>query len=143
MEDLLSMASELVENNNYKNVNNFEEKKPDGEYEVLLESISLKESEQTGTEWFNIVAKVLSGEYAEEKFYIKLFLTEKTTKTTLSKIMTLIDAAGYTIDPGMFSDTGSIVEGLQSLIGSTIILVKKTSGKGYINYSFEGSDYLQ
>ena len=140
MDDLLSLANDLVENNNYKNDNNFEEKKPDGDYEVLIESISLKESETTGTQWFSIVAKVLSGDYINENFYISLFLTEKTIKTTLSKLMRLIDAAGYTIDVSMFSDTGTIVEGMQSVVGSTVELHKTTSKKGYVNYSFGGEE---
>ena len=118
MDDLLSLANDLVENNNYKNDNNFEEKKHDGDYE----------------------AKVLSGDYINENFYISLFLTEKTIKTTLSKLMRLIDAAGYTIDVSMFSDTGTIIEGMQSVVGSTVELHKTTSKKGYINYSFGGEE---
>ena len=94
MNDLLTLASELAENNNYKTAdNNYEEKKPDGTYDVLIESIKLRESESTGTQWFNIVAKVLSGDYVEEKFYVSYFLTEKTIKRTLSKLMNLINLA--------------------------------------------------
>ena len=54
MDDLLVLASELVKDGNYKK-NNYEEHKPDGDYNVIIESIALKESEQTGTKWCNIV----------------------------------------------------------------------------------------
>ena len=136
MDDLLMLAGELLENNNYKNDNNYEEKKPDGDYNIVIESIALKESNNTGTEWFNIVAKVIDGEYAEEKFYISLFLTEKTIKTTLAKLMKLIDACGFELDLAMFNDKITIEEGLQNTIGSTLMLNKKTSAKGFINYTF-------
>lgn len=137
MNDLLTLASELAENNNYKTAdNNYEEKKPDGTYDVLIESIKLRESENTGTQWFNIVAKVLSGDYVEEKFYVSYFLTEKTVKRTLSKLMNLINACGYDVDVAMFNTYESIEEGLQELVGSNVFLEKKTSGKGFIDYSF-------
>ena len=137
MNDLLTLASELAENNNYKTAdNNYEERKPDGTYDVLIESIKLRESENTGTQWFNIVAKVLSGDYVEEKFYVSYFLTEKTVKRTLSKLMNLINACGYDVDVAMFNTYESIEEGLQELVGSNVFLEKKTSGKGFIDYSF-------
>lgn len=136
MDDLLMLAGELLENNNYKNDNNYEEKKPDGDYNVVIESVTLKQSENTGTEWFNIVTKVIDGEYAEDKFYISLFLTEKTTKSTLSKLMKLIDACGFELDLAMFNNKTTIEEGLQNTVGSTLMLNKKTSAKGFINYSF-------
>lgn len=137
MDDLLVLASELAENNNYKN-DSYEERKPDGEYSVLLESISLKESETTGTEWFNIICKIVEGDYVEEKFYVNYFLTEKTVKTSLSKIMRLISACGYDIDVNMFNSKDSILEGLQSLIGNVVTLNKETGKKGFINYIFKG-----
>lgn len=137
MNDLLTLASELAENNNYKTAdNNYEEKKPDGTYDVLIESIKLRESESTGTQWFNIVAKVLSGDYVEEKFYVSYFLTEKTIKRTLSKLMNLINSCGYDIDVSMFNSYESIEQGLQELLGSNIFLIKKTSGKGFVDYTF-------
>ena len=73
MDNLLMLAGELVENNNYKNDNFQEEQKPDGEYEVVLESVKLKVSDTTGTEWFAFILKVIDGEYIEEKFYVNLF----------------------------------------------------------------------
>lgn len=143
MDDLLMLASELAENNNYKTAdNNYEEKKPDGVYSVLIESIKLRTSESTGTQWYSIVAKVLEGDYVEEKFYVSYFLTEKTVKRTLSKLMKLINSCGYDIDVAMFNDVESIEEGLQELVGSALYLDKKTSKKGFVDYSFMNEEEL-
>lgn len=143
MDDLLMLASELAENNNYKTAdNNYEEKKPDGVYSVLIESIKLRTSESTGTQWYSIVAKVLEGDYVEEKFYVSYFLTEKTVKRTLSKLMKLINSCGYDVDVAMFSDVDSIEEGLQELVGSNLFLDKKTSKKGFVDYSFMNEEEL-
>lgn len=140
MDNLLMLAGELVENNNYQKDNFQEETKPDGDYEVIIESIKLKESDSTGTEWFALVLKVIGGDYIEEKFYVNLFLTEKTVKATLSKIMRLVSSMGYEIDLNMFNDKETIVEGLQPLIGETTVLSKQTSKNGFINYSFKGGN---
>lgn len=140
MDNLLMLAGELVENNNYQKDNFQEETKPDGDYEVIIESIKLKESDSTGTEWFALVLKVIDGDYIEEKFYVNLFLTEKTVKATLSKIMRLVSSMGYEVDLNMFNDKNSIIEGLQPLIGETTILTKQTSKNGFINYSFKGGN---
>lgn len=143
MDDLLTLASELAENNNYKTAdNNYEEKKPDGLYSVLIESIKLRTSENTGTQWFNIVAKVLEGDYVEEKFYVSYFLTEKMVKRTLAKLMKLINSCGYDIDVSMFNDVESIEQGLQELVGNSLYLDKKTSKKGFIDYSFMNEEEL-
>ena len=143
MDDLLMLASELAENNNYKTAdNNYEEKRPDGVQSVLIESIKLRTSESTGTQWYSIVAKVLEGDYVEEKFYVSYFLTEKTVKRTLSKLMKLINSCGYDIDVAMFSDVESIEEGLQELVGSNLFLNKKTSKKGFVDYSFMNEEEL-
>lgn len=143
MDDLLALASELAENNNYKTAdNNYEEKKPDGLYSILIESIKLKTSENTGNQWFNIIVKVLEGDYVEEKFYVNYFLTEKMVKRTLSKLMKLINSCGYDIDVAMFSDVDSIEQGLQELVGNSLYLEKKTSKKGFIDYSFMNEEEL-
>lgn len=143
MDDLLMLASELAENNNYKTAdNNYEEKKPDGVYSVLIESIKLRTSESTGTQWYSIVAKVLEGDYVEEKFYVSYFLTEKTVKRTLSKLMKLINSCGYDVDVAMFSDVESIEQGLQELVGNSLYLEKKTSKKGFVDYSFMNEEEL-
>lgn len=140
MDDLLMLAGELVENNNYQKNNFQEETKPDGDYEVVIESIKLKQSESTGTEWFGFTLKVVDGEFIEEKFYVNLFLTEKTIKATLSKIMKLIASMGYEIDLAMFNDKETIAKGLQTLVGGSTILSKSTSKNGFINYSFKGGE---
>lgn len=139
MDDLLILASELVKDGNYKK-NNYEEHKPDGEYNVIIESIALKESEQTGTQWFNIVSKVLDGEYAEEKFYTSYFLTEKAMKISLANLMKFVNACGYEVDVNMFTDLDTLNEALQPLVGSVCILNKSTSKKGFVSYTFSNGE---
>ena len=139
MDDLLILASELVKDGNYKK-NNYEEHKPDGDYNVIIESIALKESEQTGTQWFNIVSKVLDGEYAEEKFYTSYFLTEKAMKISLANLMKFVNACGYEVDVNMFTDLDTLNEALQQLVGSVCILNKATSKKGFVSYTFSNGE---
>lgn len=139
MDDLLILASELVKDGNYKK-NNYEEHKPDGDYNVIIESIALKESEQTGTQWFNIVSKVLDGEYAEEKFYTSYFLTEKAMKISLANLMKFVNACGYEVDVNMFTDLDTLNEALQPLVGSVCILNKSTSKKGFVSYTFSNGE---
>ena len=139
MDDLLILASELVKDGNYKK-NNYEEHKPDGDYNVIIESIALKESEQTGTQWFNIVSKVLDGEYAEEKFYTSYFLTEKAMKISLANLMKFVNACGYEVDANMFTDLDTLNEALQPLVGSVCILNKATSKKGFVSYTFSNGE---
>ena len=139
MDDLLILASELVKDGNYKK-NNYEEHKPDGDYNVIIESIALKESEQTGTQWFNIVSKVLDGEYAEEKFYTSYFLTEKAMKISLANLMKFVNACGYEVDVNMFTDLDTLNEALQPLVGSVCVLNKTTSKKGFVSYTFSNGE---
>ena len=139
MDDLLILESELVKDGNYKK-NNYEEHKPDGDYNVIIESIALKESEQTGTQWFNIVSKVLDGEYAEEKFYTSYFLTEKAMKISLANLMKFVNACGYEVDVNMFTDLDTLNEALQPLVGSVCILNKTTSKKGFVSYTFSNGE---
>lgn len=139
MDDLLILASELVKDGNYKK-NNYEEHKPDGDYNVIIESIALKESEQTGTQWFNIVSKVLDGEYTEERFYTSYFLTEKAMKISLANLMKFVNACGYEVDVNMFTDLDTLNEALQPLVGSVCILNKTTSKKGFVSYTFSNGE---
>lgn len=139
MDDLLILASELVKDGNYKK-NIYEEHKPDGDYNVIIESIALKESEQTGTQWFNIVSKVLDGEYVEEKFYTSYFLTEKAMKISLANLMKFVNACGYEVDVNMFTDLDTLNEALQPLVGSVCILNKTTSKKGFVSYTFSNGE---
>lgn len=138
MDDLLLLAGELAENNNFEKDTYNEETKPDGDYPVVIEKVALKTSDSTGTEWYSFALKIVDGDFIEEKFYVNLYLTEKTVKATLSKIMKLIKSLGYEIDLQMFNDKNTIEAGLQSLIGERTILSKQTSKGGFINYSFKG-----
>ena len=56
--------------------------------------------------------------------------------------MKLINSCGYDIDVAMFNDVESIEEGLQELVGSTLYLDKKTSKKGFVDYSFMNEEEL-
>lgn len=140
MDDLLLLAGELTENNNFKKDDFQEENKPDGHYNVILEKATLNVSDSTGTEWFRLTLKIIDGDYVEEKFYVNLFLTDKTVKRTLKIIMRLISSMQYEIDLAMFNDKNEILKGLQDLIGETTILSKTTANNGFINYSFVGGE---
>lgn len=139
MDDLLKLAGELAENNNYKTDSFNEETKPDGDYEVVIEDIKMKTS-QAGNEYFNFKLKVLEGDFANDKFYPNFHMTQKTTKATLSKMMKLLNALGYEIDLAMFNSTETMFEGLKALIGETVTFNKTTSNGGFINYSFKGGE---
>lgn len=141
IDNLFMIASELIENNNYEKDTFQNETKPDGEYSVVIESIKLKQSESTGTQWFDFVLKVIDGEYIEEKFYVKLYLSEKTIQSSIAKIMRLIKSVGYQLDREMFNNLETILNSLQPLVGETVILTKETTKKGFINYSFKGEEY--
>lgn len=140
MDDLLILAAGLVENNNFKNDSFQDETKPDGKYETIVEAIKLKTSAEKGTQWFSFTLLIVDGEYINEKFYVSLFLTPKTIKATMSKIMKLITSMGYEIDLDMFASYEVLEEGLQSLVSGTTTLTKVTSTNGYVNYSFEGGE---
>ena len=137
MDDLLLIAGELAQNENYKK-DSYEDNRPDGDYEVVIENVALKHSEEKGTEWFSFTTKIIEGEYAGQTIYVNLFLSEKSVRITLGKLMSLISSLGYEIDLAMFNNKESILDGLQSLIGSEITLGKKTSKKGFTDYSFKG-----
>lgn len=139
-EDLLTLASELIENNNYKNDTYASDNRPDGDYRVVLKQAEFKEKEETGTTWFALTFDILTADYVGEKFFVNLFLTEKTTKRTLTTIMRLVSSMGYELDPLAFKSTNSILKVLKSLIDNETILNKKTSKGGFINYSFEANN---
>jgi len=140
MDDLLTLASELIEGDAYQKDDFAEETKPDGTYATIIEDVDLKVSAEKGTEWFAFKNKVTEGDYAGEDFRVNLFLTEKTVKRSLSKIMRLINGAGYEIDVEMFNSKESILEGLKALIGTETPLTKETSKNGFVNYSFKGEE---
>lgn len=139
MDDLLLIAGELAQNDNFKK-DTYEDTRPDGDYEVILEDVSLKYSEAKGTEWFSLKTKILEGDYADETLFINLFMKEKTVRRTLSKIMSLLSSLGYIIDLAMFNNKETILDGLQSLVGTTFIINKTTSNKGYVDYKFKGGN---
>lgn len=134
MEDLLSLATELMENDNYKK-NDFAEV-PDGEYFCNIDKVELRES-QSGNQYFSFTNTILDGEYAERKIFVNLFLTDKTIKRTFSSIMNLISSCGYDIDASMFADFDTLNDCLQTLVNNTITINKKTNGE-FVNYRMTG-----
>lgn len=138
MENVLSIVDELLKDNNYKKSGNYEETKPDGDYLCNIDSIALKESE-TGTQWINFVLTVLDGDYVEEKFYVNYWLTEKSVKGSITKIMQVISSFGYTPSVDMFETYDILATTLSdNLVNSQVKLNKKTSAKGFINYTLDG-----
>lgn len=135
MEDLLKIANELMENDNYKKQGAFEEV-PDGNYLANLDKVELRES-QSGNQYFSFTNTVLDGEFTERKIFINMFLTEKTIKRTFSSIMNLITSCGYEIDPSMFADYETLLGCLQNLVNSQLSITKKTNGE-FVNYHMEG-----
>ena len=138
MDNVLSIVDELLKDNNYKKAGNFEETKPDGDYLCNIDSISLKESD-TGTQWINVVTTILDGDYIEEKFYVNYWLTEKSVKGSITKIMQVISSFGYTPSVDMFETYEILASTLSdNLVNSQVKLNKKTSSKGFINYTLDG-----
>lgn len=135
MEDLLKIANELMENDNYKKQGNFEEL-PDGTYVCNLDKVELRES-QSGNQYFSFTNTVVDGEYTERKIFVNMFLTEKTIKRTFSSIMNLITSCGYDLDPSMFGDYETLESCLQNLVNAQVTINKKTNGE-FVNYHMEG-----
>jgi hypothetical protein len=134
MEDLLSLANELMKDDNYKKTNYTEI--PDGTYKAIIESIALKES-QTGNTYVNFTLVITDGEFSERKLFVNRFLTEGAIKITVSQIMNLIKTCGYELEGDMFTDYETMVNCLQSLIGQEITVTKKTKGD-FANYTMVG-----
>lgn len=135
MEDLLSLATELMKDDNYKKGNSFEEV-PDGDYICNIDKIELRES-QNGNQYFSFTNTILEGDLTERKIFVNMFLSEKTIKRTFTNLMNLITSCGYDLDPTMFSDFDTLLECLQSLVDTRIEVHKKTNGE-YVNYSMNG-----
>ena len=135
MDELFLLAGELIENEGYKK--DEYEGLPDGEYNVLFDGVTLKKSEEKGTEWFSLRLKVIDGDYANRVEYANLFLTEKTVKRTLSIIMKLIDALGYEVSIESFEDKNTILDVLKTMIGESTVYHKSTSSGGFVNHSFK------
>ncbi len=135
MEDLLKIANELMENDNYKKEVSYEEL-PDGDYVVNIDKIEYKVNDK-GTPWINFATTVTEGEYTERKLFFSYFLTEKTVKRSISALMNVITSFGYALDAEMFSDFETLTNCLQSLINKTGYVNKTTNGN-YTNYKLTG-----
>ena len=134
MEDLLSLANELMKDDNYKKGTYTEI--PDGEYKAIIEAITLKES-QSGNQYVGFTLVITDGEFAERKMFVNRFLTEGALRITVSQIMNLIKTCGYELEGDMFTDFETMVNCLQSLIGQEITVTKKTKGD-FSNYTMVG-----
>ena len=87
MEELLQIAKETMEEFNPEtdSVSDFEPI-PDGEYNVLLEKVELKES-QNGTTNISFEYSVLDGEQENKRIWDNHYLTAKTIKFQTKKLI--------------------------------------------------------
>lgn len=138
MENLLNLANELLKDDSYKNTS-FVDNKPDGDYLCTIDKIEFKEN-ANGTQWFNVKAVIIDGDYIEQPMFLNYFLTEKSIKRAIGDLMVLIDVCGYEPSIEMFSDFDVLNKNLQVLIGSEITVNKKTSKAGNVYYTVKGGE---
>ena len=91
MDDLLNIASKTMEGFNpaTDSVDNFEEIK-DGEYIGLLEDVTAKTSESTGSQWVSLKFSILNNEEYKNRFiFVNYFFTEKTNSVNCLSLLLL------------------------------------------------------
>lgn len=135
MDDLLNIATKTMEKFNpaTDNVDDFE-KIPDGEYNCLLEEVSARKSEKTGTNWISLKFTILDGDYENRLLFVNYFFTEKTMERSIKAITKLAYEFGYEIPLDSFSSLEALAETLNSMAGNQAIVSQKTSKSGYANY---------
>lgn len=135
MDDLLNIATKTMEKFNpaTDNVDDFE-KIPDGEYNCLLEEVTARKSEKTGTNWISLKFSILDGEYENRLLFVNYFFTEKTTERSIKAITKLAYEFGYEIPIDSFSSFEALAETLNSMAGNQASVSQKTSKSDYANY---------
>lgn len=135
MDDLLNIATKTMEKFNpaTDNVDDFE-KINDGEYNCLLEEVSARKSEKTGTNWISLKFTILDGDYENRLLFVNYFFTEKTMERSIKAITKLAYEFGYEIPLDSFSSLEALAETLNSMAGNQAIVSQKTSKSGYANY---------
>ena len=136
MDDLLNIATKTMEKFNpaTDKVDDFE-KIPDGEYNCLLEEVTARKSEKTGTNWISLKFTILDGDYENRLLFVNYFFTEKTMERSIKAITKLAYEFGYEIPLDSFSSFETLAEALNSMAGNQAIVSQKTSKNDYANYS--------
>lgn len=135
MDDLLNIATKTMEKFNpaTDKVDDFE-KIPDGEYNCLLEEVTARKSEKTGTNWISLKFTILDGDYENRLLFVNYFFTEKTMERSIKAITKLAYEFGYEIPLDSFSSFETLAEALNSMAGNQAIVSQKTSKNDYANY---------
>ena len=135
MDDLLNIATKTMEKFNpaTDSVDEFE-KIPDGEYNCLLEEVTARKSENTGTNWISLKFSILDGEYENRLLFVNYFFTEKSTERSVKAISKLAYEFGYEIPIDSFATLETLAETLNSMAGNQAIVSQKTSKNDYANY---------
>lgn len=135
MDDLLNIASKTMEKFNpaTDKVDDFE-KIPDGEYNCLLEEVTARKSENTGTNWISLKFSIIEGEYENRLLFVPYFFTEKTAEKSVQRITKLAYEFGYEIPIDSFSSLETLAKTLNSMAGNQAIVSQKTSKNDYANY---------
>lgn len=127
--------------------NNSNNNLPDGEYDMVLNSVSHKVSDRTGTEWVSLECEVIAGELAGRKEFVGMFFGTGSEFVTNKAIKSMAQAASVfevELSNEDWEDEHSLVEGLQPAIGSQFLLKivsspnKKDPSNPYRNFDFIG-----
>lgn len=134
MMDLLSIANETLKGFDpaTDQVDDFENL-PDGEYNCLLEDVTNKKSEKTGSEWIGFKFSVLDGDYKGRYIFVNYFFTEKTTSRSIKQISKLTHDFGYELPIDSFQSMETLKETLTNLCGNTAIVTQTTKNE-FSNY---------
>lgn len=127
--------------------NNSNQNLPDGEYDMVLNSVTHKVSERTGTEWVSLECEVIAGELSGRKEFIGMFFGTGSEFVTNKAIKSIAQAASVfkiELTNEDWEDEHTLVEGLQPAIGSQFLLKvvstpnKKEPTNPYRNFDFIG-----
>lgn len=134
MEDLLNIASKVMENFNpaVDKVDDFE-KLPDGEYSCLLEDVTARKSEK-GTQWISFKFSIMSGEYENRLIFVNFFFTEKTIERSIKGITKLAFDFGYELPAEAFTTLETLAETLSSMAGNQATVKQTTSKNDFTNF---------
>lgn len=127
--------------------NNSNQNLPDGEYDMVLNSVTHKVSERTGTEWVSLECEVIAGELSGRKEFVGMFFGTGSEFVTNKAIKSIAQAASVfeiELTNEDWEDEHTLVEGLQPAIGSQFLLKvvstpnKKEPTNPYRNFDFIG-----
>lgn len=127
--------------------NNSNQNLPDGEYDMVLNSVTHKVSERKGTEWVSLECEVIAGELSGRKEFVGMFFGTGSEFVTNKAIKSIAQAASVfeiELTNEDWEDEHTLVEGLQPAIGSQFLLKvvstpnKKEPTNPYRNFDFIG-----